>query len=70
MNLYRHGGKQRRNIYRVTDEHPEGIYIGVFFEEADAVIAVSALNTATGLLIHEPGPIIKAASGWVAPGGD
>lgn len=42
--LYRQGGKQPRNIYRVTDEHPEGQYIGVFFEERDAATAVRSLN--------------------------
>ena len=42
--FYRVGGKQPRNIYRVTDEHPEGKYIGVFFDEADAALAVRALN--------------------------
>jgi hypothetical protein len=41
---YRVGGKQPRNIYRVTPERPEGEYIGVFFEEADAARAVRALN--------------------------
>lgn len=42
--VYRIGRKQPRNVYRVTDEHPEGIYIGVFFSADDAVIAVRALN--------------------------
>ena len=41
---YRVGGKQPRNVYRVTDAHPDGEYIGVFFDEADAAKAVRALN--------------------------
>lgn len=58
MTIYRNGGKQRRNIYRVTDAHPEGIYIGVFFDEVDAVIAVEALNMAR---------TVHVARGWCAP---
>jgi hypothetical protein len=49
--FYRVGGKQPRNIYRVTPQHPEGEYIGVFFDEADAAVAVAALNTVHGMLI-------------------
>ena len=41
---YRVGGKQPRNVYRVTPDRPEGQYIGVFFDEADAELAVRALN--------------------------
>ena len=41
---YRIGNKQPRNVYRITEENPEGIYIGVFFTADDAVIAVRALN--------------------------
>lgn len=42
---YRVGRKQPRNVYRITDEHPDGIYIGVFFDKADALMAVQAMNT-------------------------
>ena len=42
--FYRTGNKQPRNIYRVTPEHPEGVYIGVFFDEKDALVAMAALN--------------------------
>lgn len=41
---YRVGGKQPRNVYYVTAEFPEGKYIGVFFEEAWARLAVTSLN--------------------------
>ena len=41
---YRQGHKQPRNVYRVTDAHPEGEYIGVFFKEEDATKAVAAFN--------------------------
>lgn len=41
---YRVGSKQRRNVYRVTPAHPEGVYIGVFFDEKDAALVVTALN--------------------------
>lgn len=45
--MYRVGGKQPRNIYRVTPEHPEGKYIGVFFDEKDAALVVATMNEAT-----------------------
>ena len=51
MNVsYRVGGKQPRNVYRVTDAHPEGEYIGVFFDERDAQKAVAAFNTCWRLM--------------------
>lgn len=46
--FYRVGGKQPRNIYRVTQEHPEGEYIGVMFTERDAALVVAALNQQLG----------------------
>lgn len=42
---YRVGRKQPRNVYRITEDHPEGIYIGVFFDPDDALMAVLAMNT-------------------------
>lgn len=63
--MYRVGGKQPRNIYRVTDEHPEGEYIGVFFDEKDAAKAVSAMNTE---LVRDSGlGAIFTVPGWCAP---
>ena len=44
MNMYRVGSKQPRNVYRVSAERPEGEYIGVFFNEVDAKVAVDAMN--------------------------
>lgn len=61
MIQYRHGGKQPRNIYRVTDEHPEGEYIGVFFDEADSEFAVQAMNAA------ESPPLMSAWASMCAP---
>jgi hypothetical protein len=49
--FYRVGGKQPRNVYRVTPEHPEGEYIGVFFDERDAWVAVAALNIVHSMVI-------------------
>ena len=46
---YRVGTKQPRNVYRVTSGSPEGEYIGVFFTELDAALAVGALNQATAI---------------------
>lgn len=42
--FYRQGNSQKQNVYRVTPQQPEGVYIGVFFSEQDAAKAVRALN--------------------------
>ena len=47
---YRVGTKQPRNVYRVTDAHPEGEYIGVFFDPKDAGRAVTAFNVCWRLM--------------------
>jgi hypothetical protein len=44
------GTKQPRNVYRVTDAHPEGEYIGVFFDPKDAGRAVTAFNVCWRLM--------------------
>jgi hypothetical protein len=53
---YRVGGKQPRNIYRVTEEHPDGEYIGVMFTDVDAAAVVNALNqiVAIGSMLMVP----------------
>ena len=45
---FRVGGKQSQNIYWVDEEHPEGIYVGVFFAEAVAAAVVQMLNASLG----------------------
>jgi hypothetical protein len=53
---YRVGGKQPRNIYRVTEEHPDGEYIGVMFTDVDAAAVVNTLNqiVAIGSMLMVP----------------
>jgi hypothetical protein len=53
---YRVGCKQPRNIYRVTEEHPDGEYIGVMFTDVDAAAVVNALNqiVAIGSMLMVP----------------
>lgn len=61
MTRYRVGNRQKRNIYRMTPELPEGIYIGVMFTDLDAALVVEALNSLKD-------PPLMAAGNWCAPG--
>lgn len=54
--FYRVGGKQPRNIYRVSDEHPEGEYVGVLFNEEDAKMIVRIMNRNWHLSRGNDGP--------------
>lgn len=44
MERYRVGGKIPTNIYVVTPQNPDGVYIGHACAEADAALIVEALN--------------------------
>lgn len=45
---YRVGRHQAHNIYRVTEQHPEGVQIGCMFNAADGPLVVAALNATVG----------------------
>lgn len=44
VDTYRLGNHRPENIYRVNDEHPEGVYIGHACNKEDADLIVRALN--------------------------